>query len=141
MKRIGVLVVAYNASSTPQRCWNRIPPDVRGRLSDVLVRRPQRRRRHAGRAYRKPAIEQAQDAALALRPTLFAYQFIYELRPVAPPTNGMSSPPSGSNRRPAHGAPDGTSRRRACLRSSGPRPRIPAGGEQGVELGHDGRVP
>jgi SAM-dependent methyltransferase len=39
--------------------------------------------RHAGRAYRRPAIERAQNAAVALRPTLFAYQFVYELRPLA----------------------------------------------------------
>jgi hypothetical protein len=41
--------------------------------------------RHAGCAYRKPAVERAQTAAVALRPTLFAYQFVYELRPLARP--------------------------------------------------------
>jgi len=41
--------------------------------------------RHVGRAYRKPAIERAQNAAVALRPTLFAYQFVYELCPLAQP--------------------------------------------------------
>jgi hypothetical protein len=41
--------------------------------------------RHAGRAYRRPAIERAQNAAVALRPTLFAYQFVYELRPPTRP--------------------------------------------------------
>jgi glycosyltransferase involved in cell wall biosynthesis len=37
MKRIGVLVVAYNASSTLAPVLDRIPPDIRNRLSDVLV--------------------------------------------------------------------------------------------------------
>jgi glycosyltransferase involved in cell wall biosynthesis len=37
MKRIGVLVVAYNASSTLALVLDRIPPEVRSRLSDVLV--------------------------------------------------------------------------------------------------------
>jgi hypothetical protein len=41
--------------------------------------------RHAGSAYRRPAIERAQNAAVALRPTLFAYQFVYELRPLTRP--------------------------------------------------------
>jgi glycosyltransferase involved in cell wall biosynthesis len=37
MKRIGVLVVAYNASSTLAQVLDRIPHDVRRRMSDILV--------------------------------------------------------------------------------------------------------
>jgi hypothetical protein len=37
MKRIGVLVVACNASSTLAQVLDRIPADIRNRLSDVLV--------------------------------------------------------------------------------------------------------
>jgi methionine biosynthesis protein MetW len=36
-KRIGILIVAYNASSTLAQVLNRIPTDFRGRVSDVLV--------------------------------------------------------------------------------------------------------
>jgi glycosyltransferase involved in cell wall biosynthesis len=36
-KRIGILIVAYNASSTLAQVLNRIPPDFRTRVSDVLV--------------------------------------------------------------------------------------------------------
>jgi glycosyltransferase involved in cell wall biosynthesis len=36
-KRIGILIVAYNASSTLAEVLNRIPPDFRSRVSDVLV--------------------------------------------------------------------------------------------------------
>jgi hypothetical protein len=39
--------------------------------------------RHVGPAYRRPAIERAQNAAVALRPTPFAHQFVHELRPLA----------------------------------------------------------
>jgi glycosyltransferase involved in cell wall biosynthesis len=35
--------------------------------------------RHTAQAHRRPPIERAQHAAVALRPTLFAYQFVYEL--------------------------------------------------------------
>jgi glycosyltransferase involved in cell wall biosynthesis len=41
--------------------------------------------RHADQAYRRPAVERVQAAAVALRPTLFAYQFVYELAPSAQP--------------------------------------------------------
>jgi glycosyltransferase involved in cell wall biosynthesis len=37
MKRVGILVVAYNASSTLPAVLDRIPADVRARVSDVLV--------------------------------------------------------------------------------------------------------
>jgi SAM-dependent methyltransferase len=37
MKRIGILVVAYNAASTLARVLDRIPADFRSRISDVLV--------------------------------------------------------------------------------------------------------
>jgi 2-polyprenyl-3-methyl-5-hydroxy-6-metoxy-1,4-benzoquinol methylase len=37
MKRIGILVVAYNAASTLARVLDRIPADFRPRISDVLV--------------------------------------------------------------------------------------------------------
>jgi len=36
-KRIGILIVAYNASSTLAEVLNRIPPEFRTRVSDVLV--------------------------------------------------------------------------------------------------------
>ena len=54
---------------------------------------PARRHRHADRGARpprrpartgRPTIERAQNAAVALRPTLFAYQFVYELAAVTP---------------------------------------------------------
>ncbi len=37
-QRIGILVVAYNAASTLHTVLDRIPPDFRSRISDVLVR-------------------------------------------------------------------------------------------------------
>lgn len=37
MKRLGILVVAYNAASTLAQVLDRIPPEVRGRVSEVLV--------------------------------------------------------------------------------------------------------
>src|SRR4051794_1545618 len=37
MKRIGILVVAYNASSTLAKTLDRIPVDFRARISDVLI--------------------------------------------------------------------------------------------------------
>ena len=37
MKKIGILVVAYNAASTLAKVLDRIPPDFRPRISDVLV--------------------------------------------------------------------------------------------------------
>jgi glycosyltransferase involved in cell wall biosynthesis len=37
MARIGDFVGAYNASSTLAQVWDRVPADVRNRLSDVLV--------------------------------------------------------------------------------------------------------
>jgi 2-polyprenyl-3-methyl-5-hydroxy-6-metoxy-1,4-benzoquinol methylase len=37
MKRIGILVVAYNAASTLAQLLDRIPPAFRGRITDVLV--------------------------------------------------------------------------------------------------------
>ena len=36
-KRLGILIVAYNASSTLAEVLNRIPPEFRTRVSDVLV--------------------------------------------------------------------------------------------------------
>jgi glycosyltransferase involved in cell wall biosynthesis len=36
-KRIGILIVAYNASSTLAQVLNRIPAEFRGRVSDILV--------------------------------------------------------------------------------------------------------
>lgn len=37
MKRIGILVVAYNAASTLHKVLDRIPPDFRQRIDEVLV--------------------------------------------------------------------------------------------------------
>jgi len=37
---------------------------------------------HAGRPRRRHSVERVQQAAVTLRPTLFAYQFVYELAPV-----------------------------------------------------------
>jgi glycosyltransferase involved in cell wall biosynthesis len=78
MKRIGILVVAYNAASTLAQVLDRIPRDFVPRISEILVcdDDSQDSTYLVGLGYQR-----VDRIGTALRPTLFAYQFLYELEP------------------------------------------------------------
>jgi hypothetical protein len=90
-KRIGVLIVAYNSAGTLAQMLGRIPIEFCSRITKVLVGddASQDSTHLVALGYKQWATDlpaarasaRIDRAAVAVRPQLFAYQFVYELVP------------------------------------------------------------